>query len=266
MTHTRRASLRAVSDSLRAATVQVALVVAMVAPGAALAAEVVDDADPWEGFNRKIFAFNEGLDRWVLIPVAKGWDFVAPEIVQTSIDNVFQNSGMSVVLLNDILQLKPMRAVEDVGRVLVNTTVGVGGIFDVATKIGIPENDEDFGQTLGYWGVPKGPYLVLPIFGPSNPRDTLGLIVDRGSEPWTYFVEIYITVPVGVFEFVNLRAIYLEEIADLHETALDYYVFQRNAYVQSRNLAVADEVEDEGDAESDEDLYYFDEEEDLEED
>ncbi|MEZ4215407.1 MAG: VacJ family lipoprotein [Myxococcota bacterium] len=256
------ASLRAVSRALRSSATALAFAGALVAAGAASADDASQEHDPWEGFNRSIFAFNEWLDRNLLVPVAKGWDFVAPEPVQTGIDNVFRNSGMSVVLLNDLLQLKPVHAAEDVARVVVNTTVGVAGIFDVATKVGIPENDEDFGQTLGYWGVPKGPYLVLPIFGPSNPRDTFGLLVDRASEPWTYFVKIYVTVPVGVFEFVNLRAIYLEEIEDFHETALDYYVFQRNAYVQSRDRGVADEVEPA--EETEEDLYYFDDEEDVE--
>ena len=260
MTGAGRASVRAMSRTRRSAA-RALVLTALVC--AAPAAQAQEESDPWEGFNRSIFAFNEWLDRNVLIPVAKGWDFVAPEPVQTGIDNIFQNSGMSVVLANDILQLKPMNALEDVARVLVNTTVGIAGIFDVATKIGIPENDEDFGQTLGYWGVPKGPYLVLPIFGPSNPRDTLGLIVDTGSQPWTYFVEIYISVPVSVFEFVNLRAIYLEDVEERREAALDYYDFQRNAYIQSRDLAVDDlEAPEE---ETEEDLYYFDDEEELEE-
>ena len=226
---------------------------------AAPAARAQDESDPWEGLNRGTFAFNEWLDEWVLVPVATGWDFVAPEPVQTGIANVFDNAGMSVVILNDVLQLKPMRATEDIARLAVNTTVGIGGIFDVATMLEMPENDEDFGQTLGYWGVPPGPYLVLPIFGPSNPRDTLGLIVDTASEPWTWFVELYISFPVAVFEFVNLRTIYLEEIEELHDTALDYYVFQRNAYVQARALAVADEEAIE--EEEEDDLYYFDEDE-----
>jgi phospholipid-binding lipoprotein MlaA len=216
------------------------------------------EEDPWQGMNRATFAFNEWLDMWVLMPVAKGWDFVTPDLVQTGVSNVFATSGMSVVLLNDILQLKPMRAGEDVARIAVNLTVGIAGVFDVATKLGIPENEEDFGQTLGYWGMPPGPYLVLPIFGPSNPRDTVGLIADTASAPWTYFVEWYVSIPVSVFEFINLRTIYLEDIDELREAALDYYVFQRNAYVQSRDLAVNDlesiEEEDE------EDLYYFDDE------
>ena len=155
--------------------------------------------------------------------------------------------------------MKPIEAGQDLARAVVNVTVGIAGIFDVASKIGIPRNEEYFGQTLGYWGVPPGPYLVLPVFGPSNPRDTVGRIVDTASRPWTYFIDWYVSISVTVFEFVNLRTIYLEEIDDLRHTALDYYVFQRNAYEQSRDLAVNDLVSIE--QEDQDDLYYFDDEE-----
>jgi len=212
------------------------------------------EEDPWEAMNRRTFAFNDWLDRHVLIPVAKGWDFVAPEAVQTGVMNVFDTASMAVVFGNDVLQLKPVEAGQDVARLVVNATVGIGGIFDVASKVGIPHNDEDFGQTLGYWGVPPGPYLVLPIFGPSNPRDAFGLAVDTMSNPWTYYVEWYVSVSLAVFDFVNLRTIFLEDVEDLRAAAIDYYVFQRNAYVQNRELVVHDQtsVED--------DLYYFEDE------
>ena len=212
------------------------------------------EEDPWEAMNRRTFAFNDWLDRHVLIPVAKGWDFVAPEAVQTGVMNVFDTASMAVVFGNDVLQLKPVEAGQDVARLVVNATVGIGGVFDVASKVGIPHNDEDFGQTLGYWGVPPGPYLVLPIFGPSNPRDAFGLAVDTMSNPWTYYVEWYVSVSLAVFDFVNLRTIFLEDVEDLRAAAIDYYVFQRNAYVQNRELVVHDQtsVED--------DLYYFEDE------
>jgi phospholipid-binding lipoprotein MlaA len=217
------------------------------------------EADPWQSLNRRTFAFNEWLDLHLLMPIAKGWDFVAPDPVQTGVANVFETADMSIVLLNDILQLKPVAAGQDIARFVVNATVGIGGIFDVATKLDIPFNDEDFGQTLGYWGCPPGPYLVLPIFGPSNPRDTVGLVADTASQPWTYFVDWYVSIPVSVFEFVNLRTIYLEDVDELREAALDYYVFQRNAYAQSRDLAVRDLESFE--EETEEDLYYFEEDE-----
>ena len=222
------------------------------------------EADPWQSLNRRTFAFNEWLDMHLLMPVAKGWDFIAPDPVQTGVANVFETADMSIVLLNDILQLKPVAAGQDIARFVVNVTVGIGGVFDVATKLDIPLNEEDFGQTLGYWGCPPGPYLVLPIFGPSNPRDTVGLVADTASQPWTYFVDWYVSIPVSVFEFVNLRTIYLEDVDELREAALDYYVFQRNAFVQSRDLAVRDLESFE--EETEEDLYYFEDDEDLEED
>ena len=196
--------------------------------------------------------------------MAKGWDFITPEFVQTGVENVYTTSNMAVVMVNDLLQLKPVAFAQDVARTSVNLTVGIAGLFDVATKIGIPQNEEDFGQTLGYWGVPPGPYLVLPIFGPSNPRDTIGLLADTATVPWTYFIEPYISSPAAAFEFVNLRAIYLEEITEFRETALDYYIFQRNAYVTSRDLAVNDQ--EAIDEEDEDELYYFDEDEDFDED
>jgi len=256
-----RAGTSKSSKRTRCLTVALVLSLGSAASAQAQPAESAgsEEHDPWQNMNRRTFAFNEGLDRWVLTPVAKGWDFIAPDFVQTGVANVFATEGMVVVLANDILQLKALEATQDVGRIVVNVTVGLAGLFDVATKVGIPRNDEDFGQTLGHWGVPAGPYLVLPIFGPSNPRDTVGLIADTASSPWTYFVDWYISIPVSVFEFVNLRTIYLEDIDELRHTALDYYVFQRNAYVQSRELSVKglESIE----AEAEEDLYYFDDEE-----
>ena len=241
-------------------TLAAAGLVLMCLAGDALAQAQEDD--PWQSMNRKTFAFNEWVDIHILMPIAKGWDFIAPTPVQTGIANVFETSNMSVVFLNDVLQLKPVEAGEDLARFMVNATVGIGGIFDVATKVGIPRNEEDFGQTLGYWGVPPGPYLVLPIFGASNPRDTVGLIADTASHPWTYFVDWYVSVPVSVFEFVNLRTIFLEDIDELRATALDFYVFQRNAYIQTRYLQVNDLESLE--PETEDDLYYFDEDEEEE--
>jgi phospholipid-binding lipoprotein MlaA len=223
----------------------------MVAVGSPALAE---EDDPWESFNRRTFAFNEWFDRNLLIPVANAWDFVAPDAVQTGIQNIFDTADMVVVFGNDVLQLKPVAAGQDVARLLVNATVGIGGVFDVATQVGIPHNDEDFGQTLGYWGVPPGPYLVLPVFGPSNPRDAFGFAVDTMSNPWTYYVDWYVSVSIAVFKFVNLRTIYLEDVEDLRAAAIDYYVFQRNAYVQNRELVVYDRES------VDEDLYYFEDE------
>jgi len=231
--------------------VAVAVLVALSAPAAAQ-----EEADPWEGFNRSIFAFNEWLDFQILIPVASAWDFVVPEVVQTGFDNAYDTYGMPIVVLNDLLQLKPVEVGHDLARVAVNLTAGMAGFFDVASRIGIRLNDEDFGQTLGYWGVPAGNFVMLPFFGPSNVRDTFGLAADLASQPVSYFAPFYVTLPINTVGIVNRRAIFLEEIAELRETSLDYYVFQRNAWVQNRAYAVEDlegPVEEE-----EEDLYYLD--------
>ena len=227
------------------------------------AAEPIDVGgpnDPWEGFNRKIFWFNEKVDIWVLRPVAVGWDFVLPEIVQTGIRNIFANVRFPVIFVNDLLQAKPLQAGEDLGRFLVNTTVGVGGIWDPARRIGLPGNNEDFGQTLGYWGVPTGPYLVLPLLGPSNPRDTVGLTVDSFTTAYPYYVAWYVTTAITAARVINTRARYIEEIDENRATALDFYALQRNAYTAFRENLVND-FQPSTEPETD-DLYYFEDEED----
>ena len=236
----------------------------LVPPGSARADEenpggdVQEDVtpDPWERFNRPVFAFNEGLDRWLLEPVAKGWDWAVPEVVQTGIGNVFDNLSTPVHLVNDILQAKFYQGGETAWRLVINTTVGLGGIFDVASGWQVHESDEDFGQTLGYWGVPPGPYLVLPFFGASSPRDTVGLAVDSVTFPYGFFVPIYVTFPANGVNLVNTRAGLLEEIAAERAAAFDFYSFVRSAHVQFRENQVRDRAEDE---DADEDLYYFDE-------
>jgi phospholipid-binding lipoprotein MlaA len=217
--------------------------------------------DPWQGANRRIFAFNEGVDRFVLEPVATGWDFVLPELAQRGIRNFFGNLDMPVVFLNDLLQAKPVAAGQDLARFLVNSTLGLAGFVDVASRLRIPENDEDFGQTLGSWGTPSGPYVVLPLLGPSTVRDALSRPIDGLTAPWWYFVPLFVTVSVTGVEIVNLRAFYLEEIRESRELAFDYYVFVRDAYLQNRERRVRD-ARPRGDEERD-DLYFPDDEDDL---
>jgi phospholipid-binding lipoprotein MlaA len=214
--------------------------------------------DPWVGVNRPVFGFNEGVDRFVLEPVATGWDFVLPQFAQDGVANFFDNLSMPVVFLNDVLQAKPVAAGQDVARFLVNTTAGVVGLVDVASRIGLPENDEDFGQTLGRWGVPPGPYVVLPLLGPSTVRDTLALPIDTFSQPAVWFVPTAVSVGAGTVNVVNTRAAFLEEIRENRRTALDYYVFVRNAWLQNRAKKVRDGAVEPG-AEDDDDLYYLDE-------
>ncbi|HET6303214.1 MAG TPA: VacJ family lipoprotein [Myxococcota bacterium] len=213
--------------------------------------------DPWEGMNRGTFWFNERVDRAVLEPVATGWDWILPERVQTSVSNFFDNLFVPIVFVNDLFQAKPVAASQDVGRFVVNTTAGVAGFFDVASRIGIPENDEDFGQTFGRWGCPPGPYLVLPLLGPSSVRDAFGRVGDSASTIYGYFVPWAVTAGLTTVDTVNVRAALLEEIRQDREESLDFYVFVRNAYLENREHRVRDRV-----VPSDEDdLYYIEDEE-----
>ena len=143
-------------------------------------------SDPLEPMNRAIYSFNDGVDTAIFKPLAQGYRAVLPSFVRNGISNFFSNINDVLIALNNLLQGKISNAVSDVGRVLVNTTVGVGGLFDVATNFGLEKHNEDFGQTLGYWGIADGPYLVLPLLGPSNFRDALGRIVDVKTDPVGY--------------------------------------------------------------------------------
>lgn len=136
------------------------------------------DIDPWVGFNRSMYKFNYHLDKYVLLPVTGAYEFITPTLVQDGISNVFSNLLEVRNLTNCIFQLKGMQTLTTLGRFLTNSTIGIAGIFDVATGMGMEKQTEDFGQTLGYWGMGTGPYLVLPLFGPSNVRDTGGIVVD----------------------------------------------------------------------------------------
>ena len=221
------------------------LLLAAAADAAAAEPEAADENhptvhDPLERTNRKIFAFNEALDRWFLEPVATGWDFVMPAPAQTAIQRFFENLGFPVVFVNDLLQGKPLAAAQDVGRFALNSTAGLVGFFDPASQIGLPNHDEDFGQTLGVWGVPGGPYLVLPLLGPSNPRDTAGLVVDRATLVYTFFIPWYVNFGSASVSIVNRRSRLLETIREERKSAFDFYVAVRNAYVQRRDDQIGD--------------------------
>lgn len=214
--------------------------------------------DPWEGFNRRIFAFNEGLDRWILEPVAIGWDTVLPDPVQTSVRNVFDNAKFPVVFLNDLLQVRFRDAGKTLGRFLLNTTVGLGGIWDVAVEAGWERHDSDFGQTLGVWGAPPGPYLVLPLFGASSPRDTVGLGVDTVTRGYGFFIPIWASFALTSVDIVNRRSLLIEDIRAERADAFDFYVAVRNFSIQHREEMVrrgrGEEI-----AEDEDDLYDLDE-------
>ena len=218
--------------------------------------------DPWEKFNRPMFVFNDGLDRWVVDPVAKGWDFVAPEGIQLSIKNVFDNIWMPAVFVNHLLQARFKEAfAEDLPRFLINTTVGWGGLFDVASTEDIHRNYTDFGVTLGRWWVPTGPYLVIPILGSSSVRNAFGKAVDAYSTPYFMWAPIWSAIVVRAGQMVNIRSIYAEEIDEAKNESFDYYLFVRNAWTQNRRHRVLEargEVPSPAFDESEVDLYYFD--------
>jgi phospholipid-binding lipoprotein MlaA len=228
--------------------------VGLAVPGPAAAVDV--DHDPWQRMNRGVFWFNDKLDVYFFKPVATAWDFVLPDVAQESIDRFFTNLRFPVDFVNNVLQGKPGDAGVTVGRFVINTTVGVGGLFDWATGWGVPAHPEDFGQTLGVWGVGNGPYLVLPVLGPSTVRDGVGLLVDAPTRVWPWFAPIYLSWSATGLQGVNTRSLLLEEIEAIKASALDYYVSVRNGYLQHRAAEVADRL-DEG-ANSDEepeDLY-----------
>ncbi len=199
--------------------------------------------DPWEGFNRKVYVFNDTLDTYALKPVAKGYRAVTPDPVEDGIGRMFSNLGEIVNVMNDILQGKFRQAGNDTGRFLVNTTVGLVGFFDVAQHAGMPKSaGEDFGQTLGAWGVGSGPYIVIPLFGPSTLRDGPAKIVDQLVNPINEIDHVPTRNAVYGLEIISLRAQLLK--AEELITG-DKYSFIRDAYLQHREFLLKDgNVED----------------------
>jgi len=224
------------------------------------------DYDPWEKVNRPLFTFNDKLDVYLLEPIAKGWDFVVPDRAQGAISDAFDNARFPLDFVNNLLQGKPADAGKTLGRFLLNSTLGMAGLFDVAKAAGLPGRQEDFGQTLGVWGVGNGPYLVLPVLGPSTIRDACGRAVDSPMRVWPFFVGTIPSIAIAATEVVNWRARNIEAIRDLKKDAFDYYSLVRNAYLQNRKAEVADHATP-GDeagkpaAESQDDLYFTDDEE-----
>jgi len=198
-----------------------------------------DPRDPWEGFNRASYKFNDALDRAVAKPVAKGYKKVTPRFVRTGVSNFFSNLDTVPTILNDVLQGKIKQAGHDSGRFLLNSTVGLGGLFDPASAAGMERNDEDFGQTLGKWGVKSGPYLMLPILGPSTVRDTIAKPVDSYSSPLNYLEDDSTRYILRGVEFLDLRADLLT-LDDQIERSYDKYAFIRNAWLQRREFLVSD--------------------------
>jgi phospholipid-binding lipoprotein MlaA len=196
-----------------------------------------DPRDPWERMNRATYAFNDKVDRAVLKPVAKGYRKVTPHVVQVGVSNFMTNVSYPTVMVNDLLQGQFTPLVRDTGRLLVNTVIGIGGLFDPATAMGLERGDRDFGQTLGKWGVHAGPYLVIPFLGPSDVRDTFGKAGDVFTDPRHYINNTYWDYGLWALGFVDLRAHLLDSEGVL-EGAYDPYGFIRNAYLQNREFKV----------------------------
>ena len=197
------------------------------------------EEDPWEGFNRSMFNFNDTLDGAILKPIATGYKAVTPNFVQKGVTNFFSNLGEIENITNNILQLKLVGTAASTGRFLINSTLGIFGLFDVASRFGINEYDEDFGQTLGYWGVGSGPYLVLPFFGPSTVRDGTGLVVDYYYDSGMDLLELTFEEEVALYglDLVQTRAHLLSA-----ESLIigDRYSFVRDVYLQTRAYEVYD--------------------------
>ena len=212
------------------------------ASDAAATAEYRENNDPFEPANRVGYAINDGLDTYLLAPAARAYRFVLPGVVREPIHNVLLNLSTPVLFINDVVQTRPRRAGDTFMRFVINTTAGVGGLFDVATKVGYPYHDNDFGQTLALWGVPEGPFLFLPVLGPSNPRDATGFGVDVLFDPFTYVpsghgLRTFEAARIGVAA-LDGRSQVLDEVDSVKKTALDPYATFRSLYRQNRESTI----------------------------
>ena len=219
---------------------------------------VGEEYDPWESFNTKVFEFNRQMDRWILKPVAKGYNFIMPDFVQVGISNMFDNIRFAPRLLNNLFQGKIKGASIEAGRFLINSSIGLAGFVDVATGIELVTPDEDTGQTLGFYGVKPGPYLVLPFLPPFTARDFVGYLGDIFLNPVNWLVApiievnnvpsaiahknrtttTFVQIGARVGEIVNERSRNLEKFQGVEEATLDLYTAVRNAYLQSRAKAI----------------------------
>lgn len=203
------------------------------AAGAVAPAMGSNPADPWEAWNRKVFAFNDALDATIVKPVATAYRDVLPQIVRTGIDNVLGNLGDVWSMANHFLQGKVETGLEMGMRVLTNTLFGLGGVLDPATELKLPKRSEDFGQTLGVWGLPAGPYIVLPLLGPSSLRDAAGLPLDRYATMTSHVVQAE-EWALSALQLVNVRSELLATTKLVGDVSLDPYVFVRDAYLARR--------------------------------
>jgi phospholipid-binding lipoprotein MlaA len=200
-----------------------------------------ETSDPWEGWNRRVFAFNDAIDRRVMKPVSEGYLKVVPSPIRTVVTNFFDNLMYINVFLNSYLQGKGKQGYADMGRFLINSTLGLGGLIDIASDLGIPKNEEDFGQTLAVWGFGEGPYLVLPLLGPSSFRDAPGYAFSAFTHPLTYYGgDQIVSASLGALSVVDQRARVKGVFELINAAALDRYIFIREAYRQRRIFLIYD--------------------------
>ncbi|MBI3221570.1 MAG: VacJ family lipoprotein [Nitrosomonadales bacterium] len=212
--------------------------IALVALTSGCASQVRNPADPFEPLNRGIYKFNDGLDKAIVKPVAQGYNTVMPTPGKIMVSNFFSNLDDLIVTANDVLQLKFRQAASDGTRFLFNSTFGLFGLFDVTTRL--EKHNEDFGQTLGYWGVGSGPYLVLPLLGPSTLRDGVGLYADGRPSKLRRIKHMRTRNQMYLTKGINRRAQLLDQEKILDEAAIDHYSFLRDAYLQRRESLIYD--------------------------
>ena len=199
-----------------------------------------DPRDPWEGWNRGVQSFNDGLDDYFMKPIATGYQKVTPKFVDNGVSNFFSNVDDLGVIANDLLQFKLKQTGMDTGRFLLNTTAGLGGLVDLASHVDLPKHSEDLDQTLGVWGIPTGPYIVLPLVGPSTPRGVVGLAGDTASNPINWVSPVAWPYAAGTLKTIDMRADRLTASKIVDEASVDRYEFIRNAYFQDRNYKIYD--------------------------
>jgi phospholipid-binding lipoprotein MlaA len=227
---------------MRAKTIRTALLTACLGLLGACASLPKDSQrsprDPWERMNRATYKYNDALDRAIVKPVAKGYVKVTPQPVRTGVTNFFDNLETPVSMVNDLLQWQIKDFFNDTARLVLNTTLGLGGLLDPATRAGLDKNDRDFGQTLGKWGVKSGPYVVLPVLGPSDVRDAGGRLVDNYSEPRAYLKDRWVSWSLWAVRGIDTRSrlLYTDSIV---QNSYDPYAFVRNAYLQHRDFKVS---------------------------
>ena len=206
-----------------------------------------DFNDPFEDTNRAIFDFNQVVDRNVLVPVAKAYRTVLSDPLRDSVRDFLYNLRAPLIFANDTLQGKFQLAGDTLARFAINSTIGMGGLVDVAGRWGIPYHEQDFGVTFGVWGVPEGPYLIIPVLGPSDPRDLTGQVAEGFADPWNIIAAdhhmVWISFVRGGVSGIDQRSRYIESLADIERTSLDYYATIRSLYRQRRAALIRNERE-----------------------